>query len=181
MADSERSNSLVVVLVGTDHHRFDRLVEWSLQLAAEGWSDWFIQYGTSHWPAIMPAGVDGDSILGIDRLNPLLGKASCVVTHAGPGLLMDAQLAGHTPVVVPRDPALGEHVDNHQQRFVQHLSGSDRILPATSLDTLRTQVQRASASRSAHPLRGLDNAATVARFGTLVDATMSRRQKSGRR
>ncbi|MFS3128119.1 glycosyltransferase [Nocardioides sp. Bht2] len=181
MGYSDAPKSLVVVLVGTDHHRFDRLVDWSLQLASEGWSDWFIQYGTSHWPSTLPPGVDGDAILGIDRLNPLLSKASCVITHAGPGLLMDAQLAGHTPVVVPRDPALGEHVDNHQQRFVQHLATSDRILPADTLDALRSQVQRASAFRRDRPLRGLDNAETVARFGTLVDATVLRRQKAGRR
>ena len=38
---------------------------------------------------------------------------------------MDARGAGHVPICVPRDPALGEHVDGHQQRFaaVMHDEG----------------------------------------------------------
>lgn len=181
MRSFENPGSLVVVLVGTDHHPFDRLVEWSLQLADEGWSDWYVQYGTSAWPTARPQGADGATVLGIETLNPLLRKASAVITHAGPGLLMDAQLAGHTPVVVPRDPTLGEHVDDHQQRFVRHLGTSDRILPADSLSTLRSQVRRAMTSRRQRPVRGLDNAETVARFTSLVDATVQRRQKALRR
>ncbi|CAM3366525.1 glycosyltransferase [Nocardioides dubius] len=181
MRSVDGPEALVVVLVGTDHHPFDRLVEWSLSLADEGWSNWYVQYGTSHWPQRTPGGVEGATVLGIETLTPLLGKASAVITHAGPGLLMDAQLAGHTPVVVPRDPARGEHVDDHQQRFVRHLGGSDRILPADSLDSLRSQVRRAMAARRQQPVRGLDNAATVARFTSLVDATVQRRQRAVRR
>ena len=48
-------------------------------------------------------------MLGVDQLAELLLSADAVVTHGGPGLIMEARAAGHCPIVVPRDlEAAGE-------------------------------------------------------------------------
>ncbi len=52
-----------------------------------------------------------------DRLEELLAQATVVVCHGGPGTVTEARDAGHVPLCMPRDPELGEHVDDHQQRF----------------------------------------------------------------
>lgn len=166
---------LVAVLVGTDHHPFNRLVDWSLHLAEEGWARWFIQYGTSHFEPSEDPRVSGARVVGSEDLTEVLEAASCVVVHGGPGLLMDAWLAGHTPVVVARDPALGEHVDQHQQRFVAHLGSDERALVATDAASLRAQISVGLASRGA-PGAGRDTSATLNRFSSLVEHTVQRRR-----
>ncbi|WP_153392938.1 glycosyltransferase [Ornithinicoccus halotolerans] len=106
----------VVVLLGTDHHPFDRLVDW-----ADTWASQhpdrrvFVQYGHSRAPRVA-AGV---SILDQAGLRGLVQSSRAVIAHGGPGTMVDARTSGHTPVVVPRDPRRGEHVDDHQQRFAR--------------------------------------------------------------
>lgn len=108
-------SALVVVLLGTDHHRFDRLVEWADTAAgrlASG-ARVVVQHGASRAPRT----AEGHPFLRHGQIQSLLHEARAVVCHGGPGTIMDAQSHGHVPLCVPRDPALGEHVDDHQLRF----------------------------------------------------------------
>jgi UDP-N-acetylglucosamine transferase subunit ALG13 len=108
------TQQLVVALTGTDHHPFERLVQWVDAAAARRHDVRFVvQHGMSSAPRV----AEGQRFLGHDHLMSLLCTASAVVCHAGPGLITDAREAGHVPLCVPRDPHLGEHVDGHQQRF----------------------------------------------------------------
>jgi UDP-N-acetylglucosamine transferase subunit ALG13 len=52
--------------------------------------------------------------MAFDDLVEAMHDARSVVCHAGVGTIVTAIRAGHTPVVIPRQPGLGEHVDNHQ-------------------------------------------------------------------
>ena len=104
----------VVILVGTDHHRFDRVVEWAdRHQAAHPEEHVFVQYGQSN----PPARARGASFLEPPELKAEIAGADVVITHGGPGTIHDARSAGHRPIVLPRDPRHGEHVDDHQQRF----------------------------------------------------------------
>jgi UDP-N-acetylglucosamine transferase subunit ALG13 len=113
---------LVAVLLGTDHHPFNRLLSW---VADDGCrpARWFVQHGSTP----LPPGLTGAPMLRVDELSDLLVRADAVVTHGGPGLIMEARAAGHRPVVVPRDPGLHEHVDWHQQRFTARLASAGTI------------------------------------------------------
>ncbi|MDN4161706.1 glycosyltransferase [Nocardioides abyssi] len=127
---------LVAVLLGTDHHPFDRLVTWTAEVRRATGADVFVQHGATRLPADLP----GAPMLGSAELSALLERAAVVVTHGGPGLIMEARVAGHVPVVVPRDPRLGEHVDDHQLRFVAHIAGSGLVAAAPQLATFRRAV-----------------------------------------
>lgn len=105
---------LVVALTGTDHHPFDRMVEWIDEAALRHRdTDFVVQYGAARAPQLA-AGYD---YLAHDHLQELLEQATVVVCHGGPGTVTEARDAGHVPLCMPRDPRLGEHVDDHQQRF----------------------------------------------------------------
>lgn len=174
-----RATQQVVVLVGTDHHPFTRLLDWSLELAAEGWATWVIQHGTTAWPTVVTPPAQGVDLLTVADLQRLLATADCVVTHAGPGLLMEARAAGHDPVVVPRDPAHGEHVDDHQLRFAAHLARTGHLRTATSCSGVRDQVRAVLAGGHAlvpRPRSGLADATTLTRFADHVEATVQHRR-----
>ncbi|GGD15437.1 hypothetical protein GCM10007231_13050 [Nocardioides daphniae] len=163
----------VAVLLGTDHHPYDRLVEWAATLAAEDGQRWFVQHGFTTWPDDRPANLDGSRILGIRELGDLLTHADVVITHGGPGLIMEARAARHLPLVSPRDPALGEHVDGHQVDFTARLAEEGTIRLVRTLDELRAAV--AETRQQGRPERGHagTRSETVDRFASLVDATLA--------
>ena len=81
----------IVDLLGTDHHPFDRLVRWVADLNTVGDAEWFVQHGSTR----LPRGLAGCAMLKNDALRDLLTDADAVVTHGGPGLIMEARDAGH--------------------------------------------------------------------------------------
>ena len=114
---------LVLVTVGSDHHPFDRLVSWVdewFSRQAEGSVRCIIQYGTSTPPSF----AEGHAFLDHDALQDLMASAEVIVTQGGPMSIVEARRAGTVPIVMPRDPQLGEHVDGHQQIFARHMADS---------------------------------------------------------
>lgn len=159
---------LVLVVVGTDHHPFDRVVDWMDRWAVEHADHYcLIQYGTSRRPETC-AGVD---YLGHPDLQSLMRRAQAVVTHGGPGTIMEVRSTGLQPVVVARDPSRGEHVDGHQQRFVRLMNERGLVRHAATEPDLRQHLRAAlseprSQDQAAHMVaRGAEAAAT---FGGLV-------------
>lgn len=127
----------IVVLLGTDHHPFDRLVGWTDAAARRDPATRFVvQYGTSAPPGV----AEGHEFLTHTEMVELLAGADGVVCHGGPGTIMDARDAGHVPVCVPRDPSRGEHVDGHQQRFAALVDGSGVATRVTTEDGFRRAI-----------------------------------------
>ena len=155
---------LVAVLLGTDHHAFDRLLLWVGEAARAGGTRWFVQHGSTP----LPVGLEGSPMLGVDQLAALLLTADAVVTHGGPGLIMEARAAGHFPVVVPRDPALKEHVDHHQQRFTAHLAAAGLVRVADHPHQFMVEVDAAlRAGRRPAPVETASDELSR-RFGDMV-------------
>ncbi len=167
----------VVVVVGTDHHRFDRLVEW-----LDDWAERqtaptrvVVQHGSARGPRVG----EGHALLPHSDLQALMLEASVLVVHGGPATICEAWRHGHLPVVVPRDPRLGEHVDAHQQRFGRRLGGQGLVLLCEQREQLETALDQARCDPS-HVLFGLEGreelvGRTVARFGEVVDALLEGR------
>lgn len=106
--------SSVCVLVGTDHHPFVRLVAWADEWSVQHPADRVVvQHGHSPAPEVAAAVAFLDPV----ELTQLVRSSDVVVTHGGPGTMMTARSGGRMPILVPRDPARGEHVDGHQVRF----------------------------------------------------------------
>ena len=164
-----RERSLVFVTVGTDHHPFDRLCGWSDAWVADGRHPevpWFVQSGTSAPPAAAPFA----DYIRYDEMCDYMLRAVAVVCHGGPATIMDARRLGRVPIVVPRSADLGEHVDNHQQRFARRMAEMGEIHLAASQDELFELLGRAVADPSAFELALCADqiAAAVRRFEELV-------------
>lgn len=160
---------LVAVFLGTDHHHFDRLVRWSAQLHDEGRFRFHVQHGATS----LPPGLPGRAMLGVDAVARLLDAADAVVTHGGPGTIMDARERGHVPVVVPRDPRLGEHVDDHQLRFARFLAGRGVVTTATDFQQLGSRLRLATLAGHTLPQDG-PASPVMARFEAMVDELVRR-------
>ncbi|MEZ5095747.1 MAG: glycosyltransferase [Nocardioides sp.] len=112
-----------------------------------------IQYGQSAAPAV----AEGRAFLAPAELREQLADADVVITHGGPGTISDARRSGHRPIVVPRDPALGEHVDDHQQRFSAWCAERDIVDRARTLPDLEALLDARADTRTP-AARGPDRA-----------------------
>ena len=165
----------VVVTVGTDHHRFDRLVEWVARWAASR-PEVAVLVQRGETPA--PDGVDSVPMLGYDDLVATMAGADAVVAQGGPAAIMDARSVGRRPIVVPRRGTLGEHVDDHQVTFATWMAGRDLISLAASEDELGDLLDRALVDPGSFAVTvdGGPVAETVACFARLVDPLIDRRR-----
>jgi UDP-N-acetylglucosamine transferase subunit ALG13 len=155
---------LVLVTVGTDHHPFDRLAIWIdewLTAGAASRARVTMQRGTSRAPAV----AESVPLLAHDELERLLSDARAVVCHGGPGTILGCLAAGKKPIVVPRQAALGEHVDDHQVRFSRRLAELDYVRVAESEPVFRELLDSA--------LEGATEFATVARPEDRVAASVA--------
>jgi UDP-N-acetylglucosamine transferase subunit ALG13 len=111
--------ALVFVTVGTDHHRFERLVDW-----AETWGAAHpeVRLVVQHGNARPVEHAESSPFLRPEEFRTLLMTANAVVCPGGPGGIMETRAAGLRPIVVPRRAALEEHVDDHQLAFSRFLA-----------------------------------------------------------
>lgn len=176
-------SALVVALVGTDHHPFGRMVDW-IDDAATRHPDvhFLVQHGATRAPLV----AEGHAFLTHDRLTEVLGEATVVVCHGGPGTIADAREAGHVPLCVPRDPALGEHVDGHQLRFARIVGEVGFVREITSHEAFDLELERAlsqpgrlGAVTTANELRDAARATAAAELDRMM--VTRRRTLLGRR
>ncbi|MBI5087549.1 MAG: glycosyl transferase family 28 [Actinobacteria bacterium] len=165
MADDQR---LVVGSVGTDHHPFPRFLDWMAAARHELGVDVFVQRGATPEHPDVP-GVD---YLPAGELEARMAAADAVVCHGGPGTMSLAQRCGHRPIVIARDPALGEHVDDHQQRYTAQLQSEGLIDTPHSVAELVELIRTARRHESTDE-HSAEIARAAARFGELVDALLA--------
>lgn len=153
----------VVISVGTDHHPFDRLIDWICAVQDRLSLDVFLQRGATS----DRSGLRSADYLAPQALEEVMREADVVVCHGGPGTIALARRAGHRPIVVPRDPTLGEHVDDHQLRYASQLASEGIIDMATSIEDLARLIsqprQRLAANEGAADIRR-----AVEQFSALV-------------
>lgn len=177
----------IVASVGTDHHAFDRLVDWMDLWLANHVGDpqsgvrcsVTMQYGTSRPPRL----ADGAALLAHQELKLAMASASAVVTHGGPATIRDAFSAGLRPFVVPRDPRFGEHVDDHQIRFTRMLAEQGEIILCRERDQLFEALDRSVSegawSRVDRASQQAETQVAIARVAIILDEVLaaSRRRR----
>ncbi len=160
---------LIFVTVGTDHHPFDRLIEWVDGWLANGGQSKarvVVQRGASS----RPVRAEGKDFLGAEEMADLMRRANALVCHGGPGTIMEGRGAGLVPIVVPRRRILGEVVDDHQLRFAARLSELGEARLAGSRDQLFGFLDRVVEDPEAFRSNSLpETRGAVTRVATLVD------------
>ena len=170
-----RRTPLLLAMVGTDHHPFQRLVDW-----VDAWSvgqpgvECLIQYGT----AAPPRHANGTAYAEHDELCRWMDAAAILVCHGGPSTILEARRCGRRPIVVPRSARWGEHVDDHQVRFTGRLARSDLVLTAATqreFDALLdTVVDDPASLQLGSGEKDVATGVAVQRFGDLVSGLFDR-------
>lgn len=183
---TELSDSLhVAAFVGTDHHPFNRLVE-----AVDMWFrdaqktdaniTCLVQYGTSKPPGV----ADGVAFLDRAGIERQLGKADIVLSHGGPSTIVEALRTGKIPLVMPRDPERGEHIDGHQQRFTAHMARRKLIKVIQNENDLNAAVEYVLEHRDGDIRSDIDlpnPSASAMKLAVLVDQLIENRNSKGRK
>jgi UDP-N-acetylglucosamine transferase subunit ALG13 len=174
MASIAPQRPFVFVTVGTDHHRFDRLLTMLAAWAADH-PELDVVAQSGHTPS--PTGIDATAFMTEAEVADRHRRAIAVVCHGGPSTIMEARAAGHVPIVVARDPQFGEHVDGHQLRFAAHVGDAGLVTAVQTPDALTAVLDAALA---AGPPQGPcterpEAAATIERVGHLLDQLIEER------
>ena len=113
---------MIVVSVGTNEARFDRLLDWVSALRPK--EKLVVQHGPS---AVRPPGASCVEFLPFDDLVDLVRRSRAFVTHAGVGSIMVSLSVGRRPIVVPRLKRFGEAVDDHQVPLAMRLGAKGML------------------------------------------------------
>ncbi len=110
---------MIFVTVGTHEQAFDRLLHAAEALAVALGERVVVQGGPSR---VATPHCERTDWLTPQALALTISQSRLVILHAGPSTLAEVIDAGVLPVVVPRDPERGEHVDAHQLRTAKQLA-----------------------------------------------------------
>ena len=168
----------VVVIAGTDHHPFDRLISWTNEWLGQHpgtAGGFFVQWGSASARPACP----GARFLAVGELAELLDQADVIVCHGGPFTIAEAWARGRMPVVVPRLASLGEHVDDHQSEFCERFAALGRIALARTLPDFTRLLAEAAAepARFRATSSGSEADQAVAYLGGLVEELVSRHRR----
>jgi UDP-N-acetylglucosamine transferase subunit ALG13 len=122
---------MIVVSVGTNEARFDRLLEWVRDAGPT--EELVVQHGPS---TVHPAGATCVPYVSFEELVDLVRRCRVFVTHAGVGSIMTALSVGRRPVVVPRLKRFGEAVDDHQLGLGRRLAAEGLVTLVEDAGTL---------------------------------------------
>ncbi len=79
-------------------------------------------------------------LLPFEEVQRHMQEARIVITHGGPASIMQALSHGKVPIVVPRQAAHGEHVDDHQVLFSRRIA--DRVVVVLDITELPAALAR---------------------------------------
>lgn len=157
---------MIFVALGTHHQPFDRLVLAADLAAVTLGERVLVQCGATRIAAphaeLVPS-------MAPDAFADALRAARVVVLHGGSSSFLQARAAGRRPIVVPRRPERGEHVDDHQLRFAASLPPAEAAVaePEDLVDAILRHAEPDPAGALAAADARTD--AFCARFGALVD------------
>jgi UDP-N-acetylglucosamine transferase subunit ALG13 len=132
---------VIFATVGTHQQPFQRLLDALGELEA---GELVVQYGAGEPPA---NAARAEAYMPFDAMLECFREAERVITHTGVGSVLCATREGHVPLVVPRRPELGEHVDGHQAELTRALGAKGSVVPVWETSDL-------AALLSAAPARG---------------------------
>ena len=112
---------MIFVTVGTHEQQFNRLLKEMDRLVETKVikEEVFIQTGYSDYE---PKHCKWSKLIPYKEMEQKVKDARIVITHGGPASFIAPLQIGKTPIVVPRQFELDEHVNNHQVEFAKEVS-----------------------------------------------------------
>lgn len=147
VAPPARISRIVVTLGTMRRFSFRRAVEQLLRLiptvaAADAEVLW--QTGCTD---VTGLGIEAHENVPTNDLREAIASADLVFTHAGVGSALVALQHGKAPIVMPRQAAFDEHVDDHQQLLADELYDRGLAIAASPNDLSERHVAAATSTR----------------------------------
>src|SRR5437764_5240449 len=142
-SNGRRDVRRIVVTLGTIRFGLRRLLERIVRLVPAG-ADVLWQTGHTEVDGL---GIDASPNMPADMLTHAMLAADVVVAHAGVGSALAALETGRCPILVPRSPQAGEHVDNHQEQIAAELDRRGLAM-SRAVDSISSADLEAVARRS---------------------------------
>ena len=157
---------MIFVTVGTHEQPFERLLREVDRLVESGAiaEEVFCQAGP------VQTRVPSAPTLAFEELKERLAAASVVVSHGGPGTIMAALGAGRPLVLVPRQKAFGEHVDDHQVAFCRLIGRESAVPVVEDISELGAAIE--DARRRPRPQRPETGTPGVENMRRIVEALL---------
>jgi UDP-N-acetylglucosamine--N-acetylmuramyl-(pentapeptide) pyrophosphoryl-undecaprenol N-acetylglucosamine transferase len=108
----------IVVTVGVNGYGFRRLIDAVLRAAPPG-AEVLWQTGSTD---VSDTDITAVTAMNSEDLFRAMKRADVVIAHAGVGSAIMAMQAGKCPVLLPRERAYREHVDDHQKEIASTLA-----------------------------------------------------------
>ncbi|HWY89921.1 MAG TPA: glycosyltransferase [Solirubrobacteraceae bacterium] len=130
----------IVVTLGTIGFGFDRLLKRLIEIIPANVSVLWQVGGTD--ARQLP--IDGIATLSSRELDEEMRRADVVVAHAGIGSALAALDAGRCPVLIPREHAHREHIDDHQRQIAAELDMRGLAIHRSVEDLTYADLERAA-------------------------------------
>ena len=133
--DDKKEICMILVLLGTQHNEFRRLLQEIEDL---------IEVGTIKERVVVQAGYTKyktirmkifDMISG-EVLDNLIDEADIIITHGGVGSIIKALKKNKKVIAVPRLHKFGEHVNDHQRQIVEVFSTKKYLLGVQNVEDI---------------------------------------------
>lgn len=138
---------MIFVTVGTHEQPFNRLLEEIDKLIENGTikEDVFAQIGYSTY---IPKHYKYTKFLDYNVMQEYFKNANIVITHGGPSSFMEAIKLGKNPIVVPRQEAFKEHINDHQCLFCDELKKRYDLIVVRDIQDLGEEILNLSLSNN---------------------------------
>jgi UDP-N-acetylglucosamine transferase subunit ALG13 len=114
---------MIKITLGTEQFPFVRLLEWVDRAINDGYlsarEDILVQSGSTVYSP-KHENMKLTPFVPYNEQMQQFADARIAIIHAGIGNTLDLVDLQKTPILVPRDPKYGEHIDGHQLDFAQH-------------------------------------------------------------
>lgn len=169
---------MIFVTVGTHEEQFNRLVEYMDKLRGANIidEDVIIQTGFSTYE---PKNCRWQKLYPYHTMIEMVEKARIVITHGGPSSFFMPLQVGKIPIVVPRQKAFGEHVNNHQLDFARKVAQRQKsIIVIENIEDLKhTILNYEDITKLMSPEITSNNAAFNDNFKQIVNEIFEKRKK----
>ena len=161
---------MIFVTVGTHEQPFDRLIEAIDAMVANGTiqEEVIMQTGYSTYTPVHCA---WSKLIPYQKMQEHIRQARVVITHGGPASFIAPLQIGKTPIVVPRQAAFNEHVNDHQVDFTKAVSERmGTIIPVYDIRELSEAVTNYDAiCAQIGGAIGSNNAAFISGFSKIIE------------
>lgn len=131
---------MILVLVGTQPHKFTRIFDYVANLIEDEsiTEQVIVQLGENQYTF---PNSEVKTYEYLTNYEQTIKAADLIICHGGVGVIMQGLENNKKIITIPRKKELQEHIDNHQEEICQKFAKHDYILTCNSYEELKKEYQ----------------------------------------